>query len=225
METDSLKTAVNAGALAMVVRNASWKPSAADGVLRDLRYFEDKDEKEQGTRVDVKGSVTDATDASELTRDGVEKQAAATSTNDLVSCEYSVRALPDYPDPVPDKFLFGQPTIHGGFQLPEGYDWARVPRNAKVRGYGRSIDDRNPAADEEPEVHLTASFSVVQPIIAIFQATNAVWTLYKTSDDQLDQFGFAAFGLTVTPYLVMSIINFIAQYGIVVDIPEGDCPS
>lgn len=61
------------------------------------------------------------------------------------------------------------------------------------------------------DVHITASYSLIQPIIAIVQAAYAGVTLYKTHGDQLEQFVFTAFGLIVAPYLLMSIINFVAQ--------------
>jgi hypothetical protein len=47
-------------------------------------------------------------------------------------------------------------------------------------------------------------------IIAIGQLLFAVSTLYRTRGNQLAQFGYAAFGLTVTQYAWMSLINFSA---------------
>lgn len=125
--------------------------------------------------------------------------------------KYVTTPLDGYGDGDEDRILLRVPNVHGGFQLPEGYDWVRLPPNAKVKPYGRPVNEDQPSADAPAQVHLTTSFSTLQPIIAIVQTVNAGWTLYKTRGDQLNQFGFAAFGLTVTPYLLMSIINFIAQ--------------
>ena len=44
-------------------------------------------------------------------------------------------------------------------------------------------------------------------LIAIFQTLYASFTLYRARGDQIHYYGYAAFGLTVVPYIVMSIIN------------------
>ena len=36
-------------------------------------------------------------------------------------------------------------------------------------------------------------------------------TLYKTGGDQIERNGFAAFGLTVIPYLIMTLVNLIGN--------------
>ena len=44
-------------------------------------------------------------------------------------------------------------------------------------------------------------------LIAIFQTLYASFTLYQARGDQIQHYGYAAFGLTGVPYIVMSIIN------------------
>ena len=61
------------------------------------------------------------------------------------------------------------------------------------------------------KVQISASFSTIKAVVAILQTLYASFTLYHTRGDQLAQFGYAAFGLTVTPFLVMSIINLAAN--------------
>ncbi|KAK5651194.1 hypothetical protein OQA88_12742 [Cercophora sp. LCS_1] len=39
-------------------------------------------------------------------------------------------------------------------------------------------------------------------------------TLYRSRGDQLERYGFTAFGLTVIPYLVMSVVNFFAHFAV-----------
>jgi hypothetical protein len=48
-------------------------------------------------------------------------------------------------------------------------------------------------------------------IIAVVQTIYAAITLYRTKGNQVQVYGYAAFGFTVTPYIVMSIVNLIAQ--------------
>lgn len=110
-----------------------------------------------------------------------------------------------------DRAVWGMPDLHRGFDLPEGYTWARLPKDTKVMPYGRPVNESQPASGEPANIRLSTNFSAAQPIIAILQTVSAAWTLYKTRGDQLNWFGFSAFGLTVTPYLLMSIINFLAQ--------------
>jgi hypothetical protein len=205
MDADNLETALNAGALVVAVRSPLWKPAASDGLLRDLR------------RVTKKGLLARCSRAAKRWT-GKETGPEASSQEETGPgrrrvFKYTTRTLDYYPAEDEYQRLFKMTNVHGGFELPEGYGWVRLPRNAKVRPYGRPINEDQPASDAPVRVRLTTSFSTAQPLIAIFQTVNAAWALYKTRGDQLDQFGFAAFGLTVTPYLVMSIINFLAQYG------------
>ena len=48
-------------------------------------------------------------------------------------------------------------------------------------------------------------------LIAIFQTLYASFTLYHARGDQIQHYGYAAFGLTVVPYIVMSIINLASS--------------
>ncbi|MCJ1373297.1 hypothetical protein MMC20_004525 [Loxospora ochrophaea] len=54
---------------------------------------------------------------------------------------------------------------------------------------------------------ISSSYSFSKGLVAIFQTLYASFTLYQTRGDQLQRYGYAAFGLTVAPYLVMSIVN------------------
>jgi hypothetical protein len=56
------------------------------------------------------------------------------------------------------------------------------------------------------------SQSLAKAVIAVFQTLYASFTLYETRGDQIKRYGYAAFGLTVTPYLVMSIINLVGNF-------------
>ncbi|KAI9768637.1 MAG: hypothetical protein M1839_003997 [Geoglossum umbratile] len=48
-------------------------------------------------------------------------------------------------------------------------------------------------------------------LVAIIQVLYATVTLYRSRGNQIDQYGYAAFGLTVAPYAIMSIINLAGQ--------------
>ncbi|KAK3991052.1 hypothetical protein QBC44DRAFT_263598 [Cladorrhinum sp. PSN332] len=87
--------------------------------------------------------------------------------------------------------------------LPPGYCWAVVPHHAAIRPWGKSST-----------MQLGGTFSLIQPLAAVAQAISAGFTIYKTRGDQLDRYGFSSFGLTVVPYLIMSMVNFVAQIAI-----------
>jgi hypothetical protein len=46
--------------------------------------------------------------------------------------------------------------------------------------------------------------------VAVFQTVWASFTLWRTRGNQIELYGYAAFGLTVAPYLVMSRVNSIS---------------
>ncbi|MCJ1240753.1 hypothetical protein MMC14_008757 [Varicellaria rhodocarpa] len=71
---------------------------------------------------------------------------------------------------------------------------------------GNSSEDR---ASESISYGVTSSYSFSKGLVAIFQTIYASSTLYQTRGDQLQRYGYASFGLTVAPYLVMSLVNLI----------------
>jgi hypothetical protein len=94
--------------------------------------------------------------------------------------------------------------IHGYHNVPPGYTLCRVPRGATFL---------EPSHDQQPSRTLTLSFnySLVKIMISLGQAIYAIFTLYGARGDQIAQFGYAAFGLTVAPYAVVSLINLLGS--------------
>ena len=54
---------------------------------------------------------------------------------------------------------------------------------------------------------LSSVNNLAKGMIAIFQTLYASFTLYNARGDQVQHYGYTAFGLTVVPYILMSIIN------------------
>jgi hypothetical protein len=104
-------------------------------------------------------------------------------------------------DDVPSKQVRDR-TSFDGRQTPEWILYFTVPH---VRW----------AAGHHPQVHyshaISMSHSLSKALVAIFQAIYASVTLYETRGDQIQHYGYAAFGLTVAPYLVMSLLNLISN--------------
>lgn len=111
--------------------------------------------------------------------------------------------------------------IHGLCCLPQGFGLSIVPSQSTVLELNdESNDDNIPGEQRTPSnastssqlsrsirSDISSSYSFAKGIIAIFQTLYASATLYRTKGDQIERYGYAAFGLTVAPYLVMSIIN------------------
>lgn len=92
--------------------------------------------------------------------------------------------------------------VSGTCDLPEGYRLAYVPPNAMVEHV-------------MPEVELgriiQSSYSLASGVISIVQILSACSALYQSKGYQITAYGYAAFGFTVTPYLVMSFLNLLAN--------------
>ena len=68
-----------------------------------------------------------------------------------------------------------------------------------------SLDYSHPSTTTTTQ--LSSVNNLAKGLIAIFQTLYASFTLYHARGDQIQHYGYAAFGLTVVPYIVMSIIN------------------
>ncbi|PMD47239.1 hypothetical protein L207DRAFT_627919 [Hyaloscypha variabilis F] len=80
-----------------------------------------------------------------------------------------------------------------------------IPTYRKVHGLSKLPEDY------QEDLTLSSSTSIPQSMVAIFQVLYVSYTLYKTRGDQLNRDGYAAFGLTVTPYIIMSFLNLLGN--------------
>jgi hypothetical protein len=93
-------------------------------------------------------------------------------------------------------------NIHGRITLPNDYGLAILPPNSRFK------DDKK---EEGNTTTISSDWSFLKIIVSIAQLLFAVATLYRTKGDQIDQFGYAAFGLTVIPYALMSLVNLVGH--------------
>ncbi|KAL4802585.1 hypothetical protein BDV18DRAFT_163988 [Aspergillus unguis] len=105
-------------------------------------------------------------------------------------------------------------TIHGQSHLPDGYAFAYVPEEAAA-----AVRQRAAPSQEEGEVTgkkepltgaIAATYNLPKALISFAQALWAIVSLYRARGDQIDEYGYAAFGLTVAPYAYMSLVNLTA---------------
>lgn len=67
------------------------------------------------------------------------------------------------------------------------------------------------AGTTRQNVTIPHSYSAIQAFIGIGQALWAIITIYQARGDQIQVYGYAAFGLTVVPYAFMSVVNAVAN--------------
>ncbi|KAK3326180.1 putative pogo transposable element [Apodospora peruviana] len=110
-----------------------------------------------------------------------------------------------------------QTKIHGLCRLPEGYDLMVVPRTATFEelvppkpSLGQRLSSWS-RADDTPRLNIACSYNFVKILVSLAQLLFAISTLYRTRGDQIELFGYAAFGLTVAAYAWMSFINLVGN--------------
>ena len=108
-----------------------------------------------------------------------------------------------------DEHIDPGQSVHGFCKLSTGYALAHVPRDAVISPLGgldskRTLEAQYPAANT-----VSASHSFLKASIAVLQLLYAAFTLGRSFNGQIMEYGYASFGLTVTPYALMSLINLI----------------
>jgi hypothetical protein len=105
--------------------------------------------------------------------------------------------------------------VHGEYRLPPGYVLKIVPYTAPVKFRNNEISEGSPSDtindffNSPADIATTYSFPKV--LISLIQAIWAITALYRARGDQIEEYGYAAFGLTVAPYAWMSILNTVAN--------------
>jgi hypothetical protein len=73
----------------------------------------------------------------------------------------------------------------------------------------------NPASELHQQTwssnEISSTYSLSKGLIAIFQTVYASLVLLETRGDQIERYGYAAFGLTVIPYVIMSLVNLVGS--------------
>lgn len=180
---DGLEKAARSGALCIVVRGKDWRPHYGDEVTNAVfrRAKRELLVKREG---------------------GVCESLPATCEN---TCNRSVHILTYSPPWLKSRFrtpvYVQRQTIHGSYKLPDGYRFAVVPSDAQFTA------STSPNAISE----VSATHNIIKALIALVQSCYALSTLYRSRGDQIEQFGYAAFGLTVAPYAVMSVVNLLGN--------------
>jgi hypothetical protein len=95
--------------------------------------------------------------------------------------------------------------VHGFYRLPDTYSLARLPPGTELK----SLEASNA---KKGDIVLSNSYGFVKGFTGLVQIISSLYALFSVYGDQTRVYGFAAFGFTVLPYTVMSILNVIANY-------------
>ena len=66
-----------------------------------------------------------------------------------------------------------------------------------------------PALRESKGIKLCRSKELTSAVVGIAQVIFSIITIYRTRGDQIEKYGYAAYGLSVYPYALMSVANLI----------------
>ncbi|PMD19655.1 hypothetical protein NA56DRAFT_690277 [Hyaloscypha hepaticicola] len=179
---NSIQRALASGAMCMVVRTKDWEPRTGE-IIRNLRS-------------NVK-PFADSSHSRPRPNRGLELKYIICSPPWMK--EFVASEEPH------DSIAERKCKIHGSYRLPEGYEFAYVPTDAVIAPL-----EQIPGA-EQVSMELSTSNSLIKTCLAMLQTGYAAYSVYKARGDQIAVYGYAAFGLTVIPYIMMSVLNLVAQ--------------
>jgi hypothetical protein len=90
-------------------------------------------------------------------------------------------------------------VFHGETSLPNGYKWSILNSIC--------LDNMLSHNSTRSEIRVGRSQSWLKMLTSITQLVLSSITLYHTRGPQVDRYGYAAFGLSVFPYALMSLVN------------------
>ncbi|KAL9070783.1 MAG: hypothetical protein Q9157_005696 [Trypethelium eluteriae] len=102
--------------------------------------------------------------------------------------------------------------VHGTFELPDGYEFAIVPRSTYLLSQVTSTAHQNRAhTDPKLTSEMSAGYSILKAVASLIQVIAAFTTLLSHRPDLIRRWGYASYHLTVIPYLVMTLVNLICN--------------
>ncbi|PMD63727.1 uncharacterized protein K444DRAFT_715763 [Hyaloscypha bicolor E] len=188
-----LEMAAKAGALCMVVRGPDWEPRDGDTLENTILCLSVQQTKGGNSSLENPLPIASS------------QENAILGINTGKPEGRNFRFVMYDPPWNFTDFIYGDDLsqseyqIHGNHHLPPGYCISLVPRNATFI--------------EPPLKRTTLSYNYnwVKVLVSLGQAIYTIFTLYQARGDQIERFGYAAFGLTVAPYAVVSVLNLLGS--------------
>ncbi|KAJ4355731.1 uncharacterized protein N0V89_003751 [Didymosphaeria variabile] len=200
-----LQKARRAGALCMVVRSSDWVPGDGDEIEKNVILVQGSSRESFLNGKSKKEAVVteqDMDDDQALLRDSHFEMRSMSGSTSALGIQLHTYSTPwtycrkRCPDSVGSRTIRCAPA-----ELSPGYSIIMVPACTPVRNL---IDDA--AVDR-----INSNYDIMRGLVALVQALLAIQTLYQTRGNQVERFGYAAFGLTVAPYAVMSLVNLLGS--------------
>jgi hypothetical protein len=104
-------------------------------------------------------------------------------------------------------------NVHGSCNLPPGHTIEMLPHDFPISSVIENFTKAAPQSPTNRSIRsryttyfvdgISMANSLARAVIAVFQTLYASFALYETWGDQIDRYEYAAFGLTVTPYLII----------------------
>lgn len=113
--------------------------------------------------------------------------------------------------------------VNGISRLPKGYRLLVLPKwvtfeddipATQGKGFKEWMEHTFTASfrpRHQTEGSVSSSHNIVKIFASVGQLVYAALTLYETRGNQIATYGHAAFGLTVTPYILMSLLNLMGN--------------
>ena len=213
---DDLQAAARAGALVMVTRGKDWRPVDGDTI--------------SGCR--IQGAEADSRPQSSQEWEKSRDINRTTEEVDHVSYRGPTLQIKDTYQPAPPSsyatrlyrtlvqthfFRSSSPSsclvdhenikLHGYCELAPGYALAYVPQQVKIFARRSSTENQT----SKPQTRVSSTHGIPRILFSLIQTVSGGYSLFKARGSQIDRYGYAAFGLTVIPYMVVSVINFLGS--------------
>ena len=238
LNRNDLQAAARAGALCMVIRKPDWRPENGqtvagcqivridDGEAQDVHYTA-PDEKGESIRMSVvekspprlcsDDKPSKRVDISLDVKDDFEPQQPSgilqKLTCLLVRTDRFNNECPSK-SPVDHNSI----KIHGSFKLAPGYGLSYVPPNVKIhpRHEYQVVEGNRISTMSTSQVvgrtRIASTHDIPRIWFSLIQTVSGGYSLYKARGSQINHYGFAAFGLTVLPYMIVSVVNFLGSF-------------
>ena len=110
--------------------------------------------------------------------------------------------------------------IQGLCEMSPGYALAYVPGDVKIYPRHRSCLSAVPpitsispieTRQSQSKTRIASAHDFPRILFSITQTVSGGYSLFKARGSQVEHYGYAAYGLTVVPYIVISIINLVGS--------------
>ena len=112
--------------------------------------------------------------------------------------------------------------LHGLCRLADGYSLSMVPEDVKVFPRHKELRPRLVVALQNRDIRSTrdalgsgtkvsTANTIPRILFSLMQTVSGVYALYRAQGRQIQKYGYTAYGLTVLPYMIVSVFNILGS--------------